>query len=251
MQLRKTLKKVERELQRSEYVKGKNIDDYVFALKSDKHTHVHFSNKKQSLPIVFKILKESGIRVGKQEENSEVKVNQRIDKIRYDIDYYDNLLRRYSATAEHINRIRWDWVSSLHPENVLDYGSGVGWFRAFKPEDVSVDTWDIGPYPQTGILRREYDVVCFWDVLEHTSNWDHIMFATALAKFLVGTVPALPEDKELNTWKHYKPGEHVLHISKEKWEKLFNENGWEVIREGTPECPPREDIWSFVCRRAK
>lgn len=169
--------------------------------------------------------------------------------MRYDLEYYENLLRRYSKTAEQICQIRWDWISEFDTNTVLDYGSGVGWFRAYRPKNVIVHTYDIGPFAQTGILRDEYDMVVFWDVLEHLSNIFDIVHILSKAKYIAGTVPVIQPGQEAVAWKHWKPGEHLVTWKETDWRATLWHLGWKVIKHGAPECPPREDIWSFVCDR--
>ena len=94
--------------------------------------------------------------------------------MKYDLEYFDKMLRKNSGTAKRISKIRWKFISRVDPKLVLDYGSGVGWFRAFKPEGITVDTYDIGEYPQTGIQHSYYDIICFWDVLEHIYSMKEI-----------------------------------------------------------------------------
>ena len=167
----------------------------------------------------------------------------------YDIEYYENMLRNYSANAEKISKIRWEFLKELKPKTVLDYGAGVGWFRAWRPSGVKVDSYDIGCYPSTGILQESYDVVCFFDVLEHFVILTELLPIFNKARFIVGTIPILPIDKPLKVWKHFKPGEHTHHRPKEDWVATFKYLGWRVQKEGSPECPPRSDIWSFILER--
>jgi hypothetical protein len=77
----------------------------------------------------------------------------------YNLDYYEEMLRRNSKTAEKITKIRWQFISRISPKLVLDYGSGCGWFRAYRPTEVTVDTYDIGKYPQTGIKHDFYSSI--------------------------------------------------------------------------------------------
>jgi hypothetical protein len=167
----------------------------------------------------------------------------------YDLSYYENMLRMYSKTAEEINKIRWKWIEELKPLNVLDYGSGVGWFRAWRPENVQVDSFDIGAYPTTGLRFNFYDIVCFWDVLEHFVILTELLPIFNKAHFIAGTIPILPLDKPLKLWHHHKPNEHMHHRPKCDWLATFAYLGWKVKKEGTPECPPRLDIWSFILER--
>jgi len=165
----------------------------------------------------------------------------------YDIDYYENLLRIYSKTAEDICRIRWEWLASVNPKTVLDYGSGVGWFRAYRPPGVSVHSYDLGPYPQTGVELQIYDIVCFWDVLEHIPDFSIIEPILRLANYVAVTVPI--RNGDLTGWKHFKPGEHLHYFTEETLCALFSMYGFELVKKGFPECPPRKDIGSFLFTR--
>jgi len=169
--------------------------------------------------------------------------------LKYDIDYYENMLRIYSKTAETISRIRWEWIGEVSPKKVLDYGSGVGWFRAFRPEGVYVDSMDIGPYPQKGISCEHYDVVCFHDVLEHMKSFDEVKRIFETATYVAGTIPVVPANKDVTVWKHYKPGEHLRYWSEESFEADMSSEGFKKVKHGMPECPPRTDILSFLYKK--
>jgi len=169
--------------------------------------------------------------------------------IKYGIDYYEGLLRIQSKTAQDIAEIRWGWIEHLRPKYVLDYGSGVGFFRAFRPPGIEVDTYDVGPVAQTGITRDCYDVICFFDVLEHIADWATILPVMHKAKYIAGTVPILNDGKDLFKWKHYKPGEHFHYWHERGFEVEMNRIGFEKMAHGWPECPPRVDILSFQYRR--
>ena len=164
--------------------------------------------------------------------------------MKYDLEYYENMLRQYSKTAEEISEIRWNWISDVDPEVVLDYGSGVGWFRAWRPRGVKVYSYDIASYPQTGVELLIYDVVCFWDVLEHTLDFAAIAPVLALAKYVAVTLPLMPMQEKLSDWKHFKPGEHLHYFTAESLDALFSRYGFELRKVGQPECPPRKDITS-------
>ena len=167
----------------------------------------------------------------------------------YDIDYYEKMLREYSETAKEIARLRWEWIKETAPLTVLDYGAGVGWFRAHRPKGISVDSYDIGPYPQTGIKFKIYDVVCFWDVLEHINNFEDIEPLLALARYVACTVPVKPENVDFADWKHFKPGEHLHYFTTETLSELFKKYGFQLVKTDLPECPPRRDVHSFLFKR--
>jgi len=169
----------------------------------------------------------------------------------YNLNYWDKMIRQNSPTAKEINKIRWNFIKPVKPKSVLDYGSGCGFFRAFRPVGIECDTFDINNYPQSGINKEKYDLVCFWDVIEHFKDLNEIFTVLEKVKAfnIAFTVPALQIDTVLELWKHYKPGEHFHYFSDDKWDNLFLEHGYKKIRSGYPECPPRSDIYSAIFKR--
>ncbi len=171
--------------------------------------------------------------------------------VEYNLDYYENLLRIQCKTAEEISTIRWNWISDIKPKTILDYGSGVGWFRAYQPKGVEVDSFDIGSYPQTGIKMKIYDVVCLWDVLEHIPDFRKLDIVLRISNAVAGTIPMKPDHIEWQNWKHWKPGEHHHFFNRDTLSALFESQEFKLIKSGYPECPPREDVLSFLYRREK
>jgi len=169
--------------------------------------------------------------------------------VSYDVDYFYNMLRMYNKTAEHICKIRWDFVEATKPSSVLDFGSGCGFFKAFAPEGIHVDTYDIMPVPITGITRGAYDLITFWDVFEHIPDFNEIVGVLSLAKHVAITVPIKPPKMKWKDYKHYKPLEHIHHFTHESLISLMEKLGFYHIVSGTPECPPRQHIHSFLFKK--
>ena len=167
----------------------------------------------------------------------------------YDLEYYERTLRLNSGTAELINEIRWDWVKQARAKTVIDYGSGAGWFRAFRPSAIECDSYDIGVGPQTGITRDKYDLISLWDTLEHVVQIGVIRVILQQVEWAAVTVPILPAGKYLHTWKHYKIGEHVRYYTEQSLIDFFDNSGFKFVKGGNPECPPREDIFSALFRK--
>jgi hypothetical protein len=167
----------------------------------------------------------------------------------YNLGYYEGMLKNYSMSAEKICEIRWDFVKEAEAKTVLDYGCGVGWFRAFRPNGLAVDSFDVADFPQTGINHIEYDLICFWDVLEHIDNFTEIEALLHKAKYVAATFPIAPDGQDMKTWKHFKPGEHLHYFTEASMVALFDRYGFELVKKGTPECPPRQDVWSFLFKK--
>lgn len=177
----------------------------------------------------------------------------------YDVNYYENLLEMYAGSMQAISNVRWKFIAQAHPKIILDYGCGNNAFSLYRKDGVVIDSYDIGQiaenisYPQTGMRHSEYDLICLWDVIEHV-DWANEPDQTMLewigkAKHLAATVPICPEGTELETWKHFKPGEHLTYFSVGSFLTFMSEKGFSIIEHGQPECPPRQDIHSFLFQR--
>lgn len=174
-------------------------------------------------------------------------------RTRYDINYWDLMVRLNTQHAEQICDIRWNFVKEINPKTVLDFGCGMGHFRAFRPDDVEVDTYDLGGWPQTGIHHTQYDLITFWDVLEHIKKLKSLRPVLKLATHVAVTVPIKPSKLALKGWKHYKPGEHYHYFSVKTLKDWFDSEGFEFIKGDWPEeeCGIREDIFSALFRAKK
>ena len=171
------------------------------------------------------------------------------DDFLYSIPYWDIMLKQNTNSAKFINAIRWHFVKDAKPKITLDYGCGVGWFRAFAPKEIEVDTYDIAKWPQTGINHEQYDLITFWDVLEHIPELSVIKPFLDRTKYVATSLPILPRGKDFETWKHNKPGEHVNIFTKESLSEFFKTMGFELVKDGYPESCIREDIYSALFKR--
>ncbi len=178
----------------------------------------------------------------------------------YDISYYQNLLRIHTATAKQICDIRWNFIREmccvddttgiikLYP-HVLDFGCGVGWFAAFKPDWVSrCDTFDVMPVPQTGI-KPNYDIVTMWDVLEHIADFTQLEKILLITKYVAMSIPMKPDNVAWLDWKHFKPGEHLHYYTEDLLCALFAKYDFSMQTKDTPEYELRKDVVSFVFKK--
>lgn len=183
--------------------------------------------------------------------------------MKYDVKYYHNMLYLYTHSAEEITKIRWDFLldnfpfeSHLHLLDdgftVLDYGCGVGWFAAFKPYWAKiVDTYDIMPTPQSGITREKYTLLTLWDVLEHIPDFTELGPVLKKVDFVAFSIPIKPSNTPWETWKHFKPGEHLHYYTSELLVALFNKYDFTLLIEADTENDIRYDIKSFIFKKGK
>ena len=147
------------------------------------------------------------------------------------------------------------------PTSLLDVGYGNGDFLR-TCVDAGIESWgyDISDYPlpegaEAGDIYGEYDVVTFYDSLEHFTN---IEFVHDLqCNYLVISVPEChyPEDEEwFMNWKHRRVDEHLWHFNRHSLKEFLV--GYELVSESTVEDvirknpeQPENNIITVVYRR--
>jgi len=130
------------------------------------------------------------------------------------------------------------------PNSILDIGYGNGDFLNACTRCISsCNGSDISKYPLSkeinmidfqDISKQHFDVVCFFDSLEH---FDDINFIKHLeCDYIFITLPwcHFYSEEWFMDWKHRRPDEHLWHFNKEALLKFFKENGYEKINCGIP-----------------
>jgi hypothetical protein len=82
----------------------------------------------------------------------------------------------------------------------------------------------------------DYDLVCFFDSIEHFAAFDEIFGLST--RHVVASVPDPPELllSEPRLWRHYKPGEHLHYFSRDSLDLLIHRWGLAYkIADGHPE----------------
>jgi hypothetical protein len=79
------------------------------------------------------------------------------------------------------------------------------------------------------IYSQNFDVVCFFDVLEHLE--DIYQIKNIKTKYIVISLPNCHyfSDDWFETWKHRKPNEHLWHFNEDSLIKFMNEIGYDVV----------------------
>lgn len=168
----------------------------------------------------------------------------------YSYDYYYNLVKIQSQTGKVVADLRWAFIlKHLSPDSVLDYGCGVGFFKAFAPEGIIVDTYDIMPVIQTGIRCNMYNLICLYDVLEHIPDFTELLPILRKTDNVIVTVPIKPALMLWKDYKHFKPGEHLHYFTDDLLTHIFETLGFGLLAKGQPECPPRQHIWTYIFKR--
>jgi SAM-dependent methyltransferase len=138
-----------------------------------------------------------------------------------------------SGLNETLQRIRYDTIKAIvSGGKLLDFGCGSGAFVNFANQNgFSARGFDINPYggfTDIGVLFHKYDVVTFWDVLEHLENPLDVLRGID-ARYIFACTPNadLEVQQNITEWHHYYPSEHVHYFNYRSLKKLFLAAGYE------------------------
>ena len=164
------------------------------------------------------------------------------DNIEYTIEY-----KQQQRTDECMSWLRLGYlfntlnipVSEYSKWTVCDVGSGNGKFaeqarRVFGTVyeyDVSGDT-----ISEDQLYNTDWDCIFLTDVLEHFSNIDDLF--RIKFKYIFLSFPECPyaEDyKDLKTWRHYKPNEHIYMLNADNVKEWLDVHGYKAKAIGNPE----------------
>ena len=167
----------------------------------------------------------------------------------YDRSYeikYDRYER--TDTGKKIQYLRWETVKKHVPDNLklnlLDFGCGVGSFvkMFFTERNIKAYGFDINPYTQfcdVSVFFRNYDIVTFWDSLEHLRDPAKIIKGLN-PKYLFACTPSTDDCfGNITDWRHYMPCEHAHYFNRESITAFLNGCGYKVIAHDYDESEPR------------
>lgn len=155
--------------------------------------------------------------------------------------------RQYdSRPVVQMSQVRWQFIQSClqlgERSRILDVGYGNGAFlkhAKFNGMEIfgtDLHHQDFG-IPEVGLeTALHFDLVCFFDSLEHFTGFDQLL--TLQAKYAAVSVPNLPVSflKDPQGWRHYKPGEHLHYFSHGSLDALMRRWGFiRRIQSGYPE----------------
>lgn len=171
-------------------------------------------------------------------ENSDgviYQVNKKI--IDYTKDYIDNSYVVYEPLPTYMGYLRLgNIIGSLGrvPKSILDVGYGNGSFlKVCKDIIPKCYGFDISTFPipdgctkVDNISENFYDVITFFDSLEHFENIEFIK--DLKCNFICISVPYChyKNDEWFEEWKHRRPDEHLWHFNKESLKSFMSRMGY-------------------------
>lgn len=164
----------------------------------------------------------------------------KVDKIEYDSNYVDVSYNTYGNLVDNMSNLRLGYLLGAiqyTPNSILDVGYGNGSFLKTCTSIIpNCYGNDISGYSLPDkctfiddIYQHEFDVVCFFDVLEH---FDDIYDIKNLkTKYIFISVPQYHDisDEWFKNWKHRRPNEHLYHFNLESLDNFMMELGYKNI----------------------
>jgi hypothetical protein len=116
---------------------------------------------------------------------------------------------------------------------LLDFGCGTGAFIGeCQFHGFAADGYDINP--NTGfcdplVLLDDYDIVTFWDSLEHIEDPVELIMRLD-AEWVFVCSPSTDDcSGDLTEWRHYKPVEHKHYFNEKALRALLDVCGYDVV----------------------
>jgi len=162
------------------------------------------------------------------------------NKYDYNADYVNNSYNTYGDLPKLISHLRLGFIMGgigRYPTSILDVGYGNGDFlklcSGVIPECYGND---VSGYPMPekcefvdNIFQKEYDVVTFFDVLEHFD--DPNVISKLKCKYIVVSVPWCHyfSDEWFENWKHRRVDIHLHHFNDDALVNFMDINDFECV----------------------
>lgn len=185
-------------------------------------------------------------------ENGIIKQIQKNSSINYNYDYVNNSYNTYGELGLRMANLRLGYlIGSLGfvPNSVLDIGYGNGDFLKVCSNIIkNCYGHDVSGYPlpdQVNFVKNpyenEYDIVTFFDVLEHFDNIYDIK--DLKTNYILISLPNCHyySDEWFETWKHRRLNEHLWHFNETSLISFMKEIGYHCINTCNIEDTIRKD----------
>lgn len=170
----------------------------------------------------------------------------------YDEQYVKQRYDTYGDLNTYMSYLRLGYIKSIIGEvdSILDVGYGNGSFLKLCEGNIPIRYgYDVTGYPlPDGVVFAEnwtkgyYDVVTFFDVLEHFK--DPYIIKNVSCKYIVISVPWCHyfSDEWFDKWKHRRPNEHLWFFNGKNINKFAESCGFKVIHSCSFEDIIRKNI---------
>jgi len=177
-----------------------------------------------------------------------------------------------SRPVREMSEVRWNFIQSHLTlpvgSRILDVGYGNGAFlkrardAGMRIHGIDVHSEDFGIPTVDFDTELEFDLVCFFDSIEHFPQFDPIfrLRAGSAIVSIPNTPPSLLAAPQ--AWRHYKPGEHLHYFSRTSLDRVMRRWGFTYkLTEGFPEDQlrgklvidqkPADNIYTAIYTRGK
>jgi hypothetical protein len=178
-----------------------------------------------------------------------------VDKqhIDYDKDYVNTRYVKYGELPTYMGYLRLgNIIGSLNrvPKSILDVGYGDGSFLKVCSNIVpKCYGYDISTYPipngctqVESITENFYDVITFFDSLEHFENIEFVRDLKCSAVCISVPHCHYKNDEWFENWKHRRPNEHLWHFDKKSLIAFMTRMGYEILSSSNVEDTIRKNI---------
>lgn len=163
--------------------------------------------------------------------------------VAYDAEYAHQYDHR---PVQKMSALRWQFIQRhlnlSAGSNILDVGYGNGAFlkhalsAGMNIFGIDVHTEDFGIPNVTFDTNFSFDLICFFDSLEHFTAFESII--KLRSRHVIVSIPNTPDFilTGPEAWRHFKPGEHLHYFSRRSLDLLLD--GWgfpQKVADGFPE----------------
>ena len=165
-------------------------------------------------------------------EKDELYADLRASSFSYSDDYLLTYkLYEKTQRSKDICCARWKFVKDhvdIVGKNLLDYGCGAGTFGTWL-SDKYLNIYMYDPYfrKDHSFLDVYIDIVTLWDSFEHMGRLEILPLINA--KYVFMTLPIIDGIKNITTWKHFVPYEHLWYFTSNALIKLFEKWKYELV----------------------
>jgi hypothetical protein len=153
---------------------------------------------------------------------------------------YNNYYKQIQDSTRYTSYLRLGYIIGsigYVPQSILDVGYGTGAFLQACETEVKeryghdISGWEVpsGCKFVDNILENHYDVITFFDSLEHMNDIEFVKDLNC--NYICISVPDCHyfNDEWFTDWKHRKPDEHLWHFNKESLKSFMHRMGYSTV----------------------